>query len=240
MIIKTITCFILLFICRDLYSQSFDFRHFTPEDGLSSSEVYHVFQDSKGYIWFATDNGVSRYDGYEFRNFSQQDGLPDNTVFEIYEDYQNRIWFIPHSAKFSYFKNDSIIEYNYNDELSKKFIQYSNPNKLSFYVDSLDNLYYGDLYNGAFVVDRFGETKKIKNRDGTNNLIIKDNKLILNSRLNRKRLDENLNHIYLVLEDSIFYTLPYFSTRVRLARAHYLTLYTWIKFEKYFRRKSHE
>ncbi|MDA3779749.1 MAG: hypothetical protein PF487_05970, partial [Bacteroidales bacterium] len=56
------------------------YKHYTIKNGLPSSETYHVFQDSKGYIWFATNMGVSRFDGYEFKNFDVQDGLVDNTV----------------------------------------------------------------------------------------------------------------------------------------------------------------
>ncbi len=140
--IRIIFLFYFLFgTTQNNYSQTYPFRHYTVEDGLPSSEVYHLFQDSKGYIWFATDNGVSRYDGYEFRNFTQNEGLPDNTVFEIYEDYKNRIWFIPHSAKLSYYYRDSIFEYKYNDSLQNAMEIYSNPLKLSFYVDSTDKVF---------------------------------------------------------------------------------------------------
>ena len=57
-----------------LFSQNVphpSFRHYTTDDGLASPEVYHVLQDKKGYIWIATDNGVSRFDGYDFRNYSK-------------------------------------------------------------------------------------------------------------------------------------------------------------------------
>jgi ligand-binding sensor domain-containing protein len=67
------------------------FRHYSVDDGLPSSEIYHVFQDSRKYIWMATNMGVSRYDGKTFRNFDVQDGLPENTVFEIYEDEAGRV-----------------------------------------------------------------------------------------------------------------------------------------------------
>ena len=69
------------------------FRHFSTDQGLSTSETYHAFQDSKGYIWISTTNGVSRFDGYTFQNFEEQDGLADNIIFETIEDYKGRIWF---------------------------------------------------------------------------------------------------------------------------------------------------
>ena len=73
---------LILFLLTSVstYSQSPSFKKYTVEDGLPSNEVYHVIQDKKGYIWFATDNGVSRFDGYKFQNFDLEDGLPDNTM----------------------------------------------------------------------------------------------------------------------------------------------------------------
>ncbi len=67
--------------------------HFTVNDGLPSSEVYYVHCDYDGYIWFCTDRGVSRYNGYEFENFSTQDGLTYNTVFKVFEDKAHNLWF---------------------------------------------------------------------------------------------------------------------------------------------------
>ncbi|PKO97932.1 MAG: hypothetical protein CVU14_08730, partial [Bacteroidetes bacterium HGW-Bacteroidetes-9] len=90
------------------------YRHYTVDDGLPSTEIYHVLQDSKGYIWLATNMGVSRYDGRTFKNFDKQDGLPENTVFEIYEDGKGRIWFISFPCQLSYFYRDTIHEYKYN------------------------------------------------------------------------------------------------------------------------------
>ena len=114
---------ILLFIflsTGNLFSQSHVFRNYTIKDGLPSSEVYHIMQDSKGYIWFATNKGVCRFDGYHYKNFDLLDGLPDNSVFEIYEDYKGRIWFIPISCRLSYYENGKIYEFQFNDSLSQK------------------------------------------------------------------------------------------------------------------------
>ncbi len=68
------------------------FRHYTTDDGLPSSETYSLLQDNDGYIWTATDNGVSRFDGYEFRNFSVKDGLTESTIFHLRLDTKGRVW----------------------------------------------------------------------------------------------------------------------------------------------------
>ena len=47
-----------------------NFRHLTVEnDGLSESTVYDVFQDSRGYMWISTDNGLNKYDGYSMESY---------------------------------------------------------------------------------------------------------------------------------------------------------------------------
>lgn len=123
------------------YTINYRMINYTVNEGLPSSEVYHVIQDSKGFIWFATNQGVSRFDGYRFENFDLTDGLPDNTVFEVYEDNRGRIWFIPHSGMLSYYKNGRIVEYKYNNVIRAYLKHKMYPIKLSFYVDKWDNVY---------------------------------------------------------------------------------------------------
>ena len=124
-----------------VFGQEYIYKQYTTADGLPSSEVYHVFQDSKGNIWFATDNGVSRYNGYEFENFDVNNGLPSSSISEIYEDQKGRVWFIGISSQLSYYQNDSIIQYKFNNliysNITKSYIYL----KKGFFVDSLDNLY---------------------------------------------------------------------------------------------------
>ncbi len=131
-------------------------RNYTVEDGLPSSEVYHVIQDREGYIWFSTDNGVSRFNGYEFENFDVQDGLPDNTILEMFEDYKGRIWFVSLSNKLSYFWNDSIYKYKYSKNIREHMKQNHLTRKGCFYVDSSDFVYYSLQGSYAIVVDTLG------------------------------------------------------------------------------------
>lgn len=84
-----------------------EFRHLQIEDGLPSSTVYTVMQDSKGYMWFGTDIGLSRYDGYRFVNYTIKDGLPSNDIFELGEDGEGRIWMMS-LGTLAYYQNDQI------------------------------------------------------------------------------------------------------------------------------------
>ena len=76
------------------HAQELAYRQYTVKDGLPGSIVYQCLQDRNGFIWFATNQGVSRFDGRTFRNFSKEDGLPDNDIVKLYLDKFNNIWFI--------------------------------------------------------------------------------------------------------------------------------------------------
>ena len=127
------------FAFQSTSAQSSLFRNYTTKDGLPSLEVYHVMQDSKGYMWFSTDKGVSRFDGYEFRTFTTSEGLADNMVFECREDYKGRIWFRS-TNKLSYYYHDSIFQLPINDTLSRVL---RNSFITSLFVDSSDNIIIG-------------------------------------------------------------------------------------------------
>lgn len=68
-------------------------KHITAEDGLISDQVRCIFEDSQGYIWFATNKGVSRWDGTEFTNYNEDNGLVSSIVFDITEGPDRTIYF---------------------------------------------------------------------------------------------------------------------------------------------------
>ncbi len=115
--IFSISCFLTF---NFLFAQSPNFKHFTVEDGLPSSECYQVLQDKKGYIWIATDKGVARYDGVKFQHFTKEDGLPENCIIRMYEDPKGRIWFAGVSNKIAYFENNKISCLKINNQFSQK------------------------------------------------------------------------------------------------------------------------
>lgn len=59
-------------------------------------------------MWFATDNGVSRFDGVTFKNFTTENGLTDNEVLFISGDSKDRIWMLPFNKTVSYYQNGRI------------------------------------------------------------------------------------------------------------------------------------
>ena len=86
-----------------LFAQQLSYTQFLPSDGLPSTTVYYAMQDRSGYIWFATDKGVSRFDGYHFQTFTTNDGLGDNEIFDIFEDRDGKIWFAGYNGEISWY-----------------------------------------------------------------------------------------------------------------------------------------
>ena len=131
-------------------------RQFTTLDGLPSSQIYQVIEDKKGYLWFATDHGVARYNGYEFKVFSSGEGLADNTVFKLFIDSKERMWMQTFSGQLFYMENDLVKPFAFN-AAAKKIVENSIP--LGFFVDSLDNVHFSCNYNGEYIIDKEGKVQ---------------------------------------------------------------------------------
>lgn len=159
---------VAFFTSTVLWGQQPALRNYSVDDGLPSSEIYHIIQDSKGYIWMATNMGVSRFDGRTFKNFDVQNGLPENTVFEVYEDEIGRVWFISFPFQLSYFWNNAIHSYKYNNLLKKIAGNGLIPIKKSFLVDKNNNVYFSFLNGGKInKIDNSGHLEVIKEINNT-------------------------------------------------------------------------
>lgn len=91
-----------------LPAQEVVYNNYTLSEGLMSQTVYCAMQGNDGYVWFGTDAGVSRFDGFKFENFTTDDGLCDNEVLRINQDSKGRIWFLSLSGCLAYFYDGQI------------------------------------------------------------------------------------------------------------------------------------
>ena len=98
----------LLSTALSLTAQNPLVQHLTILEGLPSNDVYTILQDSRKFIWLATDAGVAKYDGTRFTYFRIQDGLSSNDVIDIKEDSGGRIWFFHSDASLDYIVNNTI------------------------------------------------------------------------------------------------------------------------------------
>lgn len=96
-------------------------HNYTTDDGLPSSEVFAIEQDSKGYMWFGTNNGVCRFNGYVFERFP--DTLLSNFTSvmsaAMMEDSCGRMWWADFQGKVFYFENGRIHPWIHNDSLAR-------------------------------------------------------------------------------------------------------------------------
>ena len=88
--------FLFLIIGLKVNAQTYNFNHYSLKDGLIQSNVNDILQDKKGFMWFATDGGLSKFDGKTFTNYSTNEGLSEASVNTICEDNSGQIW-IGHS-----------------------------------------------------------------------------------------------------------------------------------------------
>jgi len=107
--------FVLAFAC----SAQVAYHNFNSNDGLPSNEVYCVLQDHDGFLWFGTDHGVVKYNGYNFKTYTTADGLTDNTVLEIKEDDEGKLWFLTFVGGLNYFDGLKFVAHPNNDTITK-------------------------------------------------------------------------------------------------------------------------
>jgi|GEM_PF-2760862 len=144
-----------------LYAQIYQFRNYTAGDGLSDNFVFEIRQDRKGFIWFATSIGISRYDGVGFKNFTINDGLVNNAVRHIYEDRRGRLWFST-AGGLSCFENGQFKNYTRQNGLPHDFVHL-------VLEDSKGNFWIGTRGGGVSYFDglrftNYGEREGLKGK----------------------------------------------------------------------------
>ncbi len=112
---------LLLLSCfESSFADDLRFKQLGLEDGLSQSRVFDIVQDSKGFIWIATEDGLNRYDGYEFKvyNFDPNDSssIGGNTIQALAADDSGNVWigtsfsglnkYIAKTGKFKIYRHD--------------------------------------------------------------------------------------------------------------------------------------
>jgi ligand-binding sensor domain-containing protein/signal transduction histidine kinase len=172
----------ILFIPSILSAQvyEFEFDRISIEKGLSQSSVFTIIQDKKGFLWFGTQDGLNKFDGYNFTVFKHNSAdslsISDNWITSLCEDHLGNIWvgtsggglnkFDPITERFIHYKHQN------NDPMNQEYSRVQ-----SVLEDSDRNLWIGTDGGGLSKLDR--STGKFINfiHDENINTSINDNRI---------------------------------------------------------------
>ncbi|HOI32099.1 MAG TPA: two-component regulator propeller domain-containing protein, partial [Bacteroidales bacterium] len=184
---------LLVLLLQNAMAQDPVYRQITGHEGLPSSEVYDVVQDKMGYLWFSTDQGLARYDGYRFMIFDESAGLPENTVFDLEADALGRIWMNTINGQFAFVVDEKVTVYPYNYILDSLLDDHPGNYRLyeNYHVDSLNNLRVNVSGKGLLEIAADGSFRWLKKQEYQhfyelhlldNNKFLKQNATIKGSR----------------------------------------------------------
>jgi len=150
--------FLSIFLCSQIVTsqdlKQYSFRDLTVNEGLSQNSVVSIAQDSIGYIWFATQDGLNQYDGRNFiyhnRQFKDVTRKNYSHLGQIYTDNFGDFWI--------YSQNGFIERYDYKSKTFKTFTEHKDVNLI--YRPQQKKLWYSSLNKGLFEVDFYTKTKK--------------------------------------------------------------------------------
>lgn len=104
---------LLIVLGFSLSGQTPYYLHFNKTNGLPCNEVYDLYQDSKGYMWIASDCGLYRFDGVNFVSFFNPD-MSTRAGSNIREDALNRIWYKTFNGEVYYTDGDHLTRFTNN------------------------------------------------------------------------------------------------------------------------------
>jgi len=141
--------FPLLLFFNVSFAQNPFIKRYSIENGLPTNKIYQAIQDREGFLWFASDAGVIRFDGTHFVDYTMDDGLSDNIVRKVKEDNSGRVWFFNYNGTVNYFYKNTI--YNASNDPLLKDLK-ADFFFLDFYQDTDSTLYFYNAVSEVLVV----------------------------------------------------------------------------------------
>lgn len=186
---RIIVYFILLSILADnAMAQQVIFKTYTKQDGLVANPVRRIMQDSQGFMWIATWEGLSKYDGHRFTNYNTSNGLSFDLINDIYEDKDNRIYIAHNNGSIDVLYNNKIEKLSKDSIIINRFYTPDPVHKHGAVFAITDNKGILQLQNGRLY------TKPQQFKDILDIVFINDSlKLVFNSNLKPSILDGNMN-----------------------------------------------
>ena len=156
---------LLTLLSVQTFTQDISFKHLTADDGLSNNQILDVIQDKTGFIWFATQDGLNRYDGYNFKVYRHVQGdstsISNNSTWALFEDISGYLWIGTKSGELNRF--DPSTESFKHWKIKSDIIKENSIN--SIFEDSKGAIWLGTYSSGLYRFDPV--TEKIENWKNT-------------------------------------------------------------------------
>lgn len=133
---------VFLFFIVDVCAQQYPITHYTRDKDLPGNQVWDIFQDSKGYMWFATSVGLIKYNGKEYERFGKKDGYLNDWPLGLSEDKDSALW-VSSDKGVSRLSKDGTIE---------TWVLSNSEDRPDVFVDSYGGVW---IYNTLFPGDVF-------------------------------------------------------------------------------------
>jgi len=163
--------YFLLYISISNAQNNISFENISIPEGLSNGTVLKIYQDSFGYIWLGTQDGLNRYDGINFKVFRDDSNIPNSlvgsAVLDIFEDSRGNLW-VGTDVALNLFNRDleEFEVFQFDPENETQFFN----GITAIYEDSNENLWTGKAYHGITFFDRESKTYKTLNIDTSSSI----------------------------------------------------------------------
>ncbi|MBN2731893.1 MAG: hypothetical protein JXR26_05625 [Balneolaceae bacterium] len=161
-----LTLTLLTFLSALCNAQTFPFRTYSIEKGLSEAVVNELMQDHEGYIWVATGYGLNRFDGIQFKNYYEEDGLNSNKIYALFEGESNKIW-VGTGAGVNVIEKDSIQTHPALQPLNSSTV-------LEIFQDNNNEFWFATDGQGVWHLDRNNKLTQYSTVNGLANDRVRD------------------------------------------------------------------
>ncbi|WP_186758081.1 hybrid sensor histidine kinase/response regulator transcription factor [Echinicola salinicaeni] len=175
----------------------YKFTHYTSQDGLPQNSVMAIMQDQKGFLWFGTDDGLAKYDGYQFTIFKHSPfndfSLGNNVIRDLVQDKNGFIWISTEGGGINIFDPKTEKFLSLNEETNIPDLTNSAKTN-NLIIDKNGDVWVSTLSDGIYKI-----CPEKNNKEITLNNYFKSFKI---NYLNKFNSSINDNKIWQVFEDS--------------------------------------
>jgi len=140
--LKRLIKYFLFIQSLSLWGQDYDFHTFGKEEGISQTYIYDLVQSSKGFLYAATGDGLSVFDGFGFQVFRTEDGLAENFCTTIFIDSRQRKWIGHLEGGITLIDSTGIKRITGKEESASKIVSFSEDEHGVVYCASADGWIY--------------------------------------------------------------------------------------------------